>query len=313
MSGASSPTLSAVVPIFNSEETLRSLIDRLTPVLAGRSPDYEILLVNDGSRDASWSLVKELAEADPHVRGIEMMRNYGQHNALLAGIRAAKFDAIITLDDDLQNPPDEIPKLLDKLAEGFDVVYGWPEKERHGLLRDVASVMTKKVLQKTMGADTARHVSAFRAFRTSLREAFSTYQSSFVSIDVLLTWATSRFAAIPVRHDSRSAGKSNYTMGKLLAHAMNMMTGFSTWPLRLASLMGFAFTFFGVLVLVYVVGRYIIEGESVPGFPFLASIIAIFSGAQMFALGIMGEYMARMHYRLMERPPYAVRSRTFKG
>jgi glycosyltransferase involved in cell wall biosynthesis len=238
------------------------------------------------------------------------MRNYGQHNALLCGIRAAQHDVIITIDDDLQNPPEEIPRLLAKLSEGYDVVYGTPQKEQHGLWRDLASQVTKLALQSAMGAETARHVSAFRAFRTQMRDAFAKYQSPFLSIDVLLTWGTTRFAAVPVRHEQRQIGKSNYTFRKLVTHAINMMTGFSTLPLQLASLLGFASAFLGLGVLAYVVGRYLILGYSVPGFPFLASTIAIFSGAQMFALGIIGEYLARMHFRMMERPTYAVRSTT---
>jgi undecaprenyl-phosphate 4-deoxy-4-formamido-L-arabinose transferase len=211
------------------------------------------------------------------------------------------------MDDDLQNPPEEIAKLLSKLDEGFDVVYGTPERQQHGLLRGLASTITKRVLQNAMGADTARNISAFRAFRTRLRSAFADYGSPYVNLDVLLTWSTTRFTAVKVRHDPRAAGVSNYTLTRLLLHALNMMTGFSTWPLRLASLAGFAFTLFGIAVLIYVVGRYLVQGTPVQGFPFLASIIAIFSGAQLFALGVIGEYLARIHLRGMERPTYAVR------
>jgi undecaprenyl-phosphate 4-deoxy-4-formamido-L-arabinose transferase len=283
------------------------LVERLHPVLEDTLAPYELVLVNDGSRDQSWQTVCALAEQHEWVRGINLMRNYGQHNALLCGIRAARYETIVTMDDDLQHPPEEIPHLLQKLDEGHDVVYGTPAQEQHGFLRDLASRVTKMALQSTMGAETARHVSAFRVFRTKLREAFSTYRSPFVSIDVLLTWGTTRFAAIQVQHNIRLAGASNYTVRKLITHALNMMTGFSTWPLQLASVTGFAFTLFGMAVFLYVVGRYFANGGSVAGFPFLASIIAIFSGAQLFALGIIGEYLARMHFRSMERPSYAVR------
>ena len=303
-------TLSVVVPVYNSEGSLDELVRRLTGTLSVMSRDYELILVNDGSRDHSWQVICQLAQSFPQVSGINLMRNYGQHNALLCVIRAAQHDVIITIDDDLQNPPEEIPRLLSKLSENYDVVYGTPQKEQHGLWRDLASQVTKLALQSAMGAETARHVSAFRAFRTQIREAFAKYQSPFLSIDVLLTWGTTRFAAVPVRHEQRQIGKSNYTFRKLVTHAINMMTGFSTLPLQLASLLGFASAFLGLAVLVYVVGRYLILGYSVPGFPFLASTIAIFSGAQMFALGIIGEYLARMHFRMMERPTYTVRSTT---
>jgi undecaprenyl-phosphate 4-deoxy-4-formamido-L-arabinose transferase len=234
------------------------------------------------------------------------MRNCGQHNALLCGIRAAKYQTIITMDDDLQHPPEEFSKLLTKLSEDYDVVYGTPEAEQHGLWRDLASQVTKLAMQASMGIRTARDVSAFRAFHTHLREAFTDYSNPYVSIDVLLTWGTTRFTSIKVRHDPRPSGKSNYTFTKLVRHAINMTTGFSTLPLQLATYIGFTFTLFGIGVLCYVVGRYLIMGGSVPGFPFLASIIAVFSGAQLFALGIMGEYLARVHSRVMNRPAYTV-------
>ena len=302
-------SVSIVIPVYNSAPLLGELMYRLNDVLGSLGLAYEVILVNDGSRDNSWEKIIELSAEYSSITGINLMRNYGQHNALLAGIRAAQYDTIITMDDDLQHPPEEIPRLLQKLAEGFDVVYGSPQQEQHGLWRDLASQVTKLALQSAMGIDTARNVSAFRAFRTHLRDAFASYQGPFVSIDVLLTWGTTRFTAILTRHDPRKVGASNYTFRKLITHAVNMMTGFSTWPLQLASLIGFVFTLFGLTILAYVIGRYFIQGTSVPGFPFLASVIAIFSGAQLFALGIFGEYLARMHFRMMERPTYAVRER----
>jgi undecaprenyl-phosphate 4-deoxy-4-formamido-L-arabinose transferase len=300
--------LTVAVPVCNSERLLPDLVERLGPVLAAAADEYELILVNDGSRDRSWDTICELAAKNDWVRGINLMRNYGQHNALLCGIRAARHEIIITMDDDLQHPPEEIPKLIDRLDADCDVVYGAPSRERHGIWRDVASKLTKLALQSAMGVETARKASAFRIFRTEVREAFANYDSPYVCIDVLLTWGTTRFAAVPVRHDSRPLGASNYTFRKLVTHALNMMTGFSSLPLQIASLVGFAFALFGLTVLTWVVGRYLIEGGSVPGFPFLASTIAIFSGAQLLALGIIGEYLARMHFRSMGRPSSVIRN-----
>jgi undecaprenyl-phosphate 4-deoxy-4-formamido-L-arabinose transferase len=271
---------------------------------------FEIILVNDGSQDHSQEAIDSLTQQFSFVHGISLMRNYGQHNALLCGIRVAHYEIVVTLDDDLQNPPEEIPILLQQLGENYDVVYGTPSKEQHGLWRDMASQITKLVLQNAMGAKTAPDVSAFRAFRTELRRAFENYQGPYVSIDVLLTWGTTRFGAVPVRHEPRQIGVSNYTFAKLVRHALNMMTGFSTWPLQIASTVGLSATLFGLVLLVYVIGRYAIEGGSVPGFPFLASVIIIFSGVQLFILGIIGEYLARMHFRMMDRPTYTVRQST---
>jgi glycosyltransferase involved in cell wall biosynthesis len=266
--------------------------------------------VNDASPDDSWNVIRELAAQHAWISGIDLMRNFGQHNALLCGIRAARYEVIVTMDDDLQHPPEEIPRLLDKLAQGYDVVYGTPQSEQHGFWRDVASQVTKVALQGAMGMATARQVCAFRAFRTCAREGFARYQGPYVSIDVLLTWATTKFASVPTRHLPRLVGRSSYTFRSLVRHALNMMTGFSIWPLRVASMIGFGFTLFGLGVLIYVIAAYFALGRSVPGFPFLASVIAVFSGAQLFALGIMGEYLARMHFRMMDRPAYTVRAST---
>ena len=302
--------LSIVIPVYNSSAILPELMKRLLPVVSSFGLPFEVILINDGSRDGSWDTISQLARDYSNVRGFNLMRNYGQHNAVLCGIRKARFDTIATMDDDLQHSPEELPKLLSALGEGYDVVYGTPEREQHGVLRDVASVVTKIGLQSTMGAETARFVSSWRVFRTQLRNAFESYCSPFVSVDVLLSWGTTSFSYVRVQHSPRKIGKSNYTFVKLVRHAMTMMTGFSVVPLRFASLMGFLFTFFGFGVLVYVVGRYLISGSSVAGFPFLASIIAIFSGAQLFALGIIGEYLARMHFRMLDKPPYAVLAAT---
>jgi undecaprenyl-phosphate 4-deoxy-4-formamido-L-arabinose transferase len=299
--------VSVVIPVYNSSEILTDLVARLHPVLERSCGRYELVFVNDGSRDASWQVIAGLVERNPWIRGVNLMRNYGQHNALLAGIRMARFGVIVTMDDDLQHPPEEIPRLVAKLGEGYDVVYGPPLQQQHGLWRDLASVVTKTSLQATIGAETATMVSAFRAFRTQVRDAFARYQGSFVSLDVLLTWGTSRFAAVPVRHDPRASGASNYTFRKLFNHAFNMITGFSPLPLQLASVLGFLFTLFGLIVLVYVVGSYLAHGGSVPGFSFLACIVAIFSGVQLLMLGIFGEYLARMHFRTMDRPSSVVR------
>src|SRR5438132_6775044 len=300
-------SISVVTPVYNGEASVGELCRRLEEVLPRISAQHEIILVNDGSRDRSWETISELCSRSPLLRGVNLMRNYGQHNALLCGIRAARYDLVVTMDDDLQHPPEEIPRLMARLEEGFDVVYGAPEAERNGLMRALASGITRLALRAAVGSEVAKNVSAFRIFRTQLREAFAGYQTSFVSIDVLLTWATTCFGATKVAFQPRSSGSSNYTFGKLVRHAFDMMTGFSTLPLQLASLVGFGFTLFGLGVFIYVVGRYSLEG-SIPGFPFLASIIAIFSGAQLFALGVIGEYLARMHFRMMNRPAYTIRN-----
>ena len=299
-------SLSVVIPVYRAERILPDLYRQLTAALEESGSEFEIIFVEDGGVDGSWSIIADLVRADHRVRGLRMSRNYGQHNALLCGIRAAQHEIIVTMDDDLQHPVSEIAPMLAALTPEYDVVYGAPQTEQHGVLRNVASRLTKAALTSAMGAETARNVSAFRVFRTRLRDGFHDYRSPFVSIDVLLTWTTTRFTAIRVRHVPRATGESGYTVGKLIRHALDLMTGFSTLPLQIASLAGFVFMLFGLSVLAWVLIHYILYGSAVPGFAFLASIIAIFSGVQLFALGIFGEYLARMHFRSMDRPTYVI-------
>jgi undecaprenyl-phosphate 4-deoxy-4-formamido-L-arabinose transferase len=249
-------------------------------------------------------MIQNLARQYPWVRGICLMRNYGQHNATLCGVRAACYEIIATIDQDLQHPPQEIPLLLAKLDEGYDVVYGAPKKLPQGFIRNLLTATIKRILASTMGVPYVKTISSFRMFRTDLREAFTNFQSPTLILDVLLSWGTVRFTSIPV--DIKQAQHSNYDFSSLVKVALLILTGYSTKPLRFASWIGFIMTLFGLGVFAYVLFIYFTAG-SLPGFPFLASIIALFNGAQLFALGIFGEYMARMFDRSMDRPTYIVR------
>ena len=305
------PSLSVVIPVFLSERSIGLVVRQLAEALPKITDCYEVVLVEDNGDDGSWQVVESLAAEYEWVRGYKLMRNYGQHSALLCGIRAAKFEIIVTIDDDLQHPVDRVSSLIELLSEGYDVVYGTPQRQRHSLLRNLASIMTKWVLQGAMGAETARSISAFRAFRTSLRDSFASYHGPLVNIDVLLTWGTTRFIAIPTPHAPRTLGKSNYTFGKLITHTFNLLTGFSTLPLRFASALGLLLTLFGFLILAYILLSQAFAFQfEVPGFTFTVSLISIFAGAQMFSLGIIGEYLARMHLRIMDKPAYIVRQST---
>lgn len=299
------PNCSIVIPVYNSEESLPLLISRIENVMSEIANQFELILVNDGSRDKSWNVILGLTSQYPWIHAINLMRNSGQHNALLCGIRAAKYEVTITLDDDLQQPPEEIHKLLAKFNEGYDVVYGSPNKLPHEFWRNFSSRFTKRIMAYVMGIPNVINIGPFRIFRTDLRKAFANYQSPNVIIDVLLSWATTKFAVTPVDEQPRMYGKSNYTFSKLASAAFLVLTGYSTVPLRFASMLGFAVTLFGVAVFLYVITRYILQG-SLPGFPFLASIITIFSGAQLFTLGIIGEYIASIFNRSSDRPPYVI-------
>jgi len=295
--------LSVVVPVYKGETLIEPLVAQLSKTLPAFTEKYEIILVNDGSPDNSWLLIRELTRMYPWVKGIRMMRNYGQHNATLCGVRAACYEVIITMDQDLQHPPEEIPLLLAKLEEGYDVVYGAPRKLPQGFVRNLMTASIKWILARVIGVSSVRSVSAFRAFRTNLREAFANFQSPSLILDVLLSWGTTRFTSVQVNVAQAERTSYNFTM--LVRTAMLILIGYSTLPLRFASWIGFAMTLFGLGVFVYVLVVYFTAG-SLPGFPFLASIIALFSGAQLFALGIFGEYLARMFDRSMDRPAYVI-------
>jgi undecaprenyl-phosphate 4-deoxy-4-formamido-L-arabinose transferase len=296
-----------VVPVFGDGSELDELTRRVSATLDSVGRTWELILVNDGGAPAAWDRVLSLANRWPGVRGIDLQRNFGQHNALLAGIRASIGDSVVTMDDDLQHPPEEIPRLLERLAR-FDVVYGTPVERVRGWTRDVAAALSKAALATVLGAAHARNIGAFRAFRGSLRRIFVEYEGTYVSIDVLLSWVTTHIDAVPVRYEPRRRGRSGYSLWRLGSLTISMITGFSVWPLRLASIIGLTFAAFGALVLTFVVARYLTAGVTVPGFAFLASVIAIFAGAQLFSLGIIGEYLARMYFRALARPPYVIRT-----
>jgi glycosyltransferase involved in cell wall biosynthesis len=300
---------SVVIPVYRSQATLPDLVERLDKVLSGLSDNYEVILVNDDSPDQSWEVITALAKQYPCVRGLDLMRNYGQHNATLCGVRLARFEVVVTMDDDLQHPPEELHFLLEKLAEGYDVVYGVPKQLPHSWWRNLGSIFSKWLVASAIGIKAIRDVSAFRAFRTDLRRAFECYQNPDVMFDVLLSWGTTRFATVSVNEQPRLVGKSNYTFGRLVRMSLLYLTNFSTKPLRFSNIVGFFFTLIGFVGFIYVITIYFVEG-SVPGFPFLASAIMAFSGVQLFALGIIGEYLARVFERTAGRRPYTIERTT---
>lgn len=297
--------ISVVVPVYNGSDTLHPLVAELGEVLPGVADEFELVLVNDGSPDNSWRVIEQLVEEHSWVRGIDLMRNYGQHNAVLCGIRDARYEVIVTMDDDLQHPPGEVTSLIEKLDEGYDVVYGVPKKMPHSWWRNIFSVITKYAISYVMGLKTVREISSFRALRTSIRSAFETYNGPEVLVDVLFSWGTSRFGIAHVNEAPRTVGKSNYSFSKLVRVALLVLTSYTTVPLRFASIVGFLATVFGFVILVYVLTVYFTAG-SIPGFPFIASTVVIFSGIQLFALGVIGEYLARVFERLTGKPTYNI-------
>jgi glycosyltransferase involved in cell wall biosynthesis len=217
--------VSVVVPVFNSEATLEELTERIAEVCSRRGADWELILVNDGSSDGSWRMIAAVAERHRNVRGLDLVRNFGQHNATLAGIESAKFAVILTLDDDLQNPPEEMPVLLAALSPEVDIVYGTPSRTHYGHARTLAARAARRLTHLLSRGRIPLEVSSFRAFRAGLRgPAVAGLDGARISLDAQLCRSGDRCAAVEVRHDSRRHGSSNYTPAKLIRHGVTVLT-----------------------------------------------------------------------------------------
>ena len=303
------PGLSVVVPVYKSGEILDSLAAELERVLPKCAQDYEVILVDDGSGDGTWDVVQRLSAEHPRFRGIRLFRNFGQHNATLCGMRSARFATTLTLDDDLQNPPEEIPKLLAELSNGSDVVFGRPVRQRQPWYHLLSAFVIKSLSSGPLGLPAFRHRSAFRAFRTPLRCAFEGFQGPAVSVDYLLTLATRKFTSVIVAHHPRTRGRTTYSLRRRANEALLAFTFTSTAPLRLATLLGLAFAAAGAATLVVLAIRWLSVG-SPAGWPLLAAVMGIIGGAQLFCLGIFGEYVGRIYLRSLGAPTFVIADTT---
>ena len=300
------PRCTIVVPVFNGSATLGELLSRLGTVMTQAAGDaWEVVFVDDGSQDASWEKLQSLASTFGNVTIIRLARNYGQHNALMCGFHHARGQVIVTLDDDLQNPPEEIPKLLAALEAGSDVVYGKPEAREHSVARNFGSSLVQWVFNRVFGLDTG--LSAFRAIRGEVVQRILQYDRAFTFIDGLLAWQTDRFAVVPVRQSARESGRSGYTFWSLVRLALNMLTSFSLWPLQLATVLGFVFSILSFLAAVFFVTKKLLFGIPVTGYTSLIVTVTFLAGVQLLTLGFLGEYLGRLHLNSNSRPQFVVR------
>lgn len=302
--------VSVVVPCYRSAGTLPRLVEGLVRTLPEATTAFEIVLVVDGSPDDTWQVASQLSNKYAEVRAFRLARNYGQHNALIAGVRSARYEVVVTMDDDLQHPPDQVPVLLAALTDDLDLVYGVPAEEEHGFLRSLASRSVKSAMASVLEVKDARSISAFRVFRSFLRDGFDGLHGPHASVDVALSWSTTRITDTVVRMEDRAEGKTNYTPAMLLKHTLNMLTGYSTKPLRLVGYLGFICAGLGVVLFGLIIYKYATGSTTVAGFTTIASMVALFSGAQMLAIGVLGEYVGRLHSDSMGRPTYVIRERT---
>lgn len=298
--------VSIVVPVYCGAPTVPELVERLSETLRAHY-DLEIVLVDDGSTDDSAQVCRELARRHPWVRVILLSRNFSEHNAVMAGLRFASGEYVVIMDDDLQNPPGEVTKLIDELGKGFDVVYSRYEEKRHSALRNFGSMINDRVANVMLSKPADLYLSSFKAMSRFVVNEVTKFDGPFPYIDGLILRTTRRIGVVTVEHHERRVGRSNYTLRKLIRLWVNMFTSFSILPLRVAALMGLLVAGFGVLAAVL----FIVERIRNPGLPMgWASVvvsITLLSGVQLFTLGMLGEYLGRMFLKVGGEPQFVVR------
>lgn len=293
--------VSVVVPVFQSELTLADLVGRVRTTL---KRNFEVILVDDGSPPHVWAEILRLC--GDGVRGIRLSRNFGQHAAVLAGVRDARFRTVVTMDDDLQSPPEEIPKLLEALTVDLDVIYGRKMRMSHSATRRILSTVGLRLISWLASDVAPFQMTSFRAFRTALREAFNDYDGPDASFDALLSWSSARYKIVDTDHAPRQIGKSNYTYRKLIQVFFRELFTYSTTPLKVATAFGLAVVVLSGGSLVYVLAVTIFASNTVAGFGFVASFLAIIAGSQIMFLGLIGQYVGQIHQRVLGKPTYVI-------
>lgn len=299
--------LSIVIPVYNSAGTLGSLLDRLSKAMVPITQSYEIVLVDDGSHDDSWAVIQALRENyGDHLVAVQLMRNYGQHNALMCGLGVARGEYVVTMDDDLQNPPEEIPKLLAHIKQhGLDLVYGCPSNRNHAAWRNLGATIVWHFYRTVFHNPVTP--TPFRIMRHQLAASVMFYDLNFTYLDGLLAWCTSRIGSVEVEHHVREEGRSGYSLGKLVLLALNLYTNFSLMPLQVVSGLGFVTAASGFLVGVYYLFQFLVSNIAVPGYASTIIAILMLGGAQLLALGVIGEYLGRLHLNVNRKPQYVIR------
>jgi glycosyltransferase involved in cell wall biosynthesis len=303
-----SKDLSIVIPCYKSENYLEKNVSSILEVLKSKLDiEFEILLVVDGSPDKTVFIAEKLALAYSEVRAIELSKNFGQHAALFAGISQAQGNLILTMDDDGQHTPSGILALLNSMSPDLDLVYGVSSKEEHNFLRNLASRIAKEFIFRALGIKNARHISAFRLFRSEVVRNVDFYNLSNGTLDVIINWNTDKISWTEVKMIQRPRGKSNYNLLGLIRFAFDMITNYSTRPLRVA-------TFFGVIgflstsTFAAVVSIASINGIiKVPGFASIAILISALGSIQLLTLGVIGEYLGKIHEKSSSKPSFTIR------
>ena len=302
------PYLSVIIPVYNEEENLRELGARLMRVLTGMGRPFEIILVDDGSTDRSWDLLSELHGQYPqNLRALQFNRNFGQHQAIFAGFQAARGRVMVTLDADLQNPPEEIPRLVAKLEEGYDTVGGWRENRQDSLFRRLPSHLVNFIMSKVTGTKLRDYGCMLRAYRREVIDSINQCHETSSFIPALANLYSRRVAEIPVGHAERERGQSKYGLIKLLRLNFDLMTGFSNFPIHVVGFTGVAIAFLGLLFGLLLFIRRLFVGPEVEGVFTLFAILFIFVGLNTLGLALVGEYVGRIYREVRGRPRYLIR------
>jgi glycosyltransferase involved in cell wall biosynthesis len=304
--------ISVVVPVYNSEKTLNELNGRLRVVLGEQlKKTFEVIFVDDHSTDNSWAILEELQRIDPRVKIIRLIRNFGQHNATICGFRHCSGEYVITMDDDLQHPPEEIPKLINKIEDGNNVVFGVFAHKKHNMFRNLGSGLINYLQNRILGKPKQLYFTSFRVLRRKVVEQIADKAKSeycYICADILKYAAQDKIANVRVEHHSRKAGHSNYTIIKLLSLASNLLINYSAIPLRFMICSGFAISAGCLVYALYVLLRVVFEGPiKIVGWASLAFLTTFLFGMMFLFLGILGEYIFRVLRELSGNEPYIIK------
>ena len=285
---------SVVVPVYNSEKIIETTTSRIRDFFISCEIDFEIILINDGSRDSSWTVIARLAKKFPEVISINLLKNYGQHNANLCGFKQAKGEYVITMDDDLQNPPEELEKLINKSSEGYDLVIGRFETKQHAFTRRIGSKFVGWLNRKIFNVKDKLVLTNFRIIHRDVIDRICQDQIFDPYIPGLVLKYSSNQCNVLVKHLARADGKSNYTMRKILKLVGNILFNYSSLPLRYAAVLGFLVSSASFVLSFYYLIEALLVGTSVPGWTSLAVLLSFFNGVLILLISIIGEYIIRV-------------------
>ncbi len=298
--------ISIVIPVFNEISLIDELHSRLKLVCEGLGRNYEVIIVDDGSSDGSHEKLIQLKNNDTALRIVKFTRNFGQQAAVLAGFRISRGKIIVQLDSDLQNPPEEIPKLLEAMAENVDLVTTVQRKRRDGVIRIFGSRFLLKIGQMLFGNQVKLNLCSFRALRSSVVEKIESCKDRSRYMAVLMSWMGLPTVEIEVEHHERKNGNTKYSFLNLLILAWDLVTGYSSFPLRMVTYMGLFGAFLGFLMMMFLLFQRIVNGILIEGFVVLSAVFAFFAGVQLLSIGFLGEYLGRVHHQIQERPDYII-------